>query len=205
EEIYYLVGSSREVLEKGPFFEGFRARGLEVAFFTEAVDEYVLEALREYKGKKLVAANRAGIELEELPEEPEGESLSEEETEGLVSWLNSTLDDRVTRVDTGKRLVKHPMVALLPEDAPNAQMRAMMAAMGQEMPETKAKLEINVRHPLIRRLSSLQESQRDLAAMVARQLTDHALLAAGLEVNAGEVSEGMAELLGELLEQPGEG
>jgi HSP90 family molecular chaperone len=77
--------------------------------------------------------------------------------------------------------------------------------MGQEMPETKAKLEINVRHPLIRRLSSLQESQRDLAAMVARQLTDHALLAAGLEVNAGEVSEGMAELLGELLEQPGEG
>ncbi|MEE2733817.1 MAG: molecular chaperone HtpG [Verrucomicrobiota bacterium] len=205
EEIYFLVGSSREALEKGPFFEGFRARGLEVAFFTEAVDEYVLEALREYKGKKLVAANRAGIELEELSEESEGESLSEEETEGLVSWLNSTLDDRVTRVDAGKRLVKHPMVALLPEDAPNAQMRAMMASMGQEMPETKAKLEINVRHPLIRRLSSLQESQRDLAAMVARQLTDHALLEAGLEVNAGEVSEGMAELLGELLEQPGKG
>ena len=205
EEIYFLVGSSREALEKGPFFEGFRARGLEVAFFTEAVDEYVLEALREYKGKKLVAANRAGIELEELPEESDGESLSEEETEGLVSWLNSTLDDRVTRVDAGKRLVKHPMVALLPEDAPNAQMRAMMASMGQEMPETKAKLEINVRHPLIRRLSSLQESQRDLAAMVARQLTDHALLEAGLEVNAGEVSEGMAELLGELLEQPGKG
>lgn len=205
EEIYFLVGSSREALEKGPFFEGFRARGLEVAFFTEAVDEYVLEALREYKGKKLVAANRAGIELEELSEESEGESLSEEETEGLVSWLNSTLDDRVTRVDAGKRLVKHPMVALLPEDAPNAQMRAMMASMGQEMPETKAKLEINVRHPLIRRLSSLQESQRDLAAMVAKQLTDHALLEAGLEVNAGEVSEGMAELLGELLEQPGKG
>ena len=204
EDIYYLVGPSREAIEKGPFFEGFRARGLEVAFFTEAVDEYVLEALREYKGKKLVAANRAGIELEELPEDPEGESLSGEETEGLVSWLNSTLDDRVARVDAGKRLVKHPMVALLPEDAPNAQMRTMMAAMGQEVPETKAKLEINVRHPLIRRLSSLQESQRDLAAMVARQLTDHALLSAGLEVNAGEVSEGMAELLEELLEQPGE-
>ena len=54
------------------------------------------------------------------------------------------------------------MVALLPEDAPNAQMRAMMAAMGQEAPEAKAKLEINTRHPLIRKLSSLQESKRDL-------------------------------------------
>jgi len=200
EEIYYLVGPGREALEKGPFFEGFRARGLEVAFFTEAVDDYVLEGLREYKGKKLVAANRSGIELEDLPEEPEGEDLSQEETEGLVSWLNSALDDRVARVDAGKRLVKHPMVALLPEDAPNAQMRAMMAAMGQEAPESKAKLEINTRHPLIRKLSSLQESQRDLASKVAAQLTDHALLAAGMEVNAGEISEGMAELLGELLE-----
>ena len=200
EEIYYLVGPGREVLEKGPFFEGFRSRGLEVAFFTEAVDDYVLEGLREYKGKKLVAANRSGIEFEDLPDESEGEDLSEEETEGLVSWLNSALDDRVARVDAGKRLVKHPMVALLPEDAPNAQMRAMMAAMGQEAPESKAKLEINTRHPLIRKLSSLQGSQRDLASKVAAQLTDHALLAAGMEVNAGEISEAMAELLGELLE-----
>ena len=201
EEIYYLVGPGREAIEKGPFFEGFRARGLEVAFFTEAVDDYVLEGLREYKGKKLVAANRAGIDLEELPDESEGEDLTEEETEGLVSWLNSTLDDRVERVDAGKRLVKHPMVALLPEDAPNAQMRAMMAAMGQEAPEAKAKLEINTRHPLIRKLSSLQESQRDLAAQVATQLTDHALLAAGMEVSTGEISEGMAELLLELLDE----
>ncbi|MEC9055165.1 MAG: molecular chaperone HtpG, partial [Verrucomicrobiota bacterium] len=200
EEIYYLVGPGREAIEKGPFFEGFRARGLEVAFFTEAVDDYVLEGLREYKGKKLVAANRAGIDLEDLPDESEGEDLTKEETEGLVSWLNSALDDRVAGVDAGKRLVKHPMVALLPEDAPNAQMRAMMAAMGQEAPEVKPKLEINTRHPLIRKLSSLQESKRDLASKVAGQLTDHALLAAGMEVNTGEISEAMAELLGELLE-----
>ena len=199
-EIYYLVGPGREAIEKGPFFEGFRARGLEVAFFTEAGDDYVLEGLREFKGKKLVAANRAGIDLEDLPEEPEGEALTKEETEGLVSWLNSALDDRVAGVDAGKRLVKHPMVALLPEDAPNAQMRAMMAAMGQEAPEAKPKLEINTRHPLIRKLSSLQESKRDLASKVAGQLTDHALLAAGMEVNTGEISEAMAELLGELLE-----
>ncbi len=200
EEIYFLVGSTRAVLEKGPYFEGFRARGLEVAFFTEAVDDYVLEGLREYKGKKLVAANRAGIELEDLPEEKGEESLSDEETEGLISWLNPVLESRVARVDAGKRLVNHPMVALLPEDAPNAQMRAMMEAMGQGAPEMKAKLEINPRHPLIRQLAAIQENQRDLASKVAAQLTDHALLAAGMEVNTAEIAEGMTDLLGELLD-----
>ncbi len=202
EEIYFLVGPSREAIENGPFFEGFKERGLEVAFFTEAVDDYVLEALREFQGKKLAAANRAGIELEDVPQE--GEALSEEETEGLVAWLNSTLSDRVKRVDAGKRLVSHPMVALLPEDAPNAQMRAMMAQIGQDVPETKAKLEINPRHPLIKQLAGLRDSRRELAGRVVKQLTDHALLAAGMEVNPGEVSEGMTELLGELLEQVGE-
>ena len=200
EEIYFLVGPSRAVLEKGPYFEGFRDRGLEVAFFTEAVDDYVLEGLRDYKEKKLVAVNRSGIELEDLPEESEEDSLSKEDTKGLVSWLNSALEGRVARVDAGKRLVKHPMVALLPEDAPNAQMRAMMEAMGQEAPEAKATLEVNPRHPLIRRLASMHEDQGDLARKVADQLTHHALLAAGMEVNTAEIAEGMSELLDELLE-----
>ena len=190
----------RDSLERGPYFEGFKDRGLEVAFFTEAVDDYVLEGLREYKGKKLVAANRSGIELEDLPRESEEESLSEEETEGLVAWLNSALEGRVARVDAGKRLVNHPMVALLPEDAPNAQMRAMMEAMGQEVPETKAKLEVNPRHRLIQQLASMREKKGDLASKVAGQLTSHALLAAGMEVNTAEIAEGMAELLGELLD-----
>ena len=200
EEIYFLVGSSREALERGPYFEGFRDRGLEVAFFTEAVDDYVLEGLREYKGKKLIAANRSGIELEDLPQEGEEDSLDEKETEGLISWLNSSLEGRVAQVEAGKRLVNHPMVALLPEDAPNAQMRAMMEAMGQEAPEAKAKLEVNPRHPLIRQLASLREERGELASKVADQLTNHALLAAGMEVNTADMAEEMAALIGDLLE-----
>jgi molecular chaperone HtpG len=72
--------------------------------------------------------------------------------------------------------------------------------MGQDVPDTKAKLEINPRHPLIKQLAAIQDSQRELAGKVAKQLTDHALLAAGMDVNPGEVSEGMTELLSELLE-----
>ena len=96
EEIYYLVGSGREVIEKGPFFEGFRARGLEVAFFTEAVDDYVLEGLPGIQGKETRGREPSRDRLGG----PAGGSrrvklLTEEETEGLVSWLNSALDDRV--------------------------------------------------------------------------------------------------------------
>jgi TNF receptor-associated protein 1 len=197
EEIYYLVGSSRAAVEQGPFMEGFQARGLEVAIFTESVDDYVLEMLREYKGKKLVSGDRAGIDLEDVPQE--GEALPAEETEQLVTWLNKILADRVERVDAGKRLVKHPIVALLPENAPNAQMRAMLEAMGQEAPETKARIEINPRHTLVKQVAALRASDEDLAAKVMRQMTDSALLSAGLEVKPGEVSGGMAALLEELL------
>ncbi|NNC90337.1 MAG: molecular chaperone HtpG [Akkermansiaceae bacterium] len=199
EEIYYLVGPSREALEKGPHFEAFHARGLEVAFFTEAVDDYVLEVLREYKGKKLVSADRAGIELEDVP--ADGEGLSEEETGELVQWLNKSLGDRVEKVEAGKRLVNHPVAALLPENAPNAQMRAMMAAMGQELPEAKAILEINPRHALVVQLEALRKSDSDLAGKLARQLTDNALLAAGLDKDPAAAASGMNELLEALLKR----
>ena len=157
----------------------------------------MLEMLREYKGKKLVSGDRAGIDLEDVPQE--GEALPAEETEQLVTWLNKILADRVERVDAGKRLVKHPIVALLPENAPNAQMRAMLEAMGQEAPETKARIEINPRHTLVKQVAALRASDEDLAAKVMRQMTDSALLSAGLEVKPGEVSGGMAALLEELL------
>jgi molecular chaperone HtpG len=197
DTIYYLVGPSREAVEQGPFMEAFQARGLEVAIFSESVDDYVMDAMPEYKGKKLVSADRAGIDLEDVP--AEGEALSEEETEGLVGWLNKILADRVERVDSGKRLVKHPLAAMLPENAPNAQMRAMLEAMGQEVAPVKGRLEINPRHSLIKRVADLRKTDEDLAAKVMRQMTDSALLAAGLDVKAAEVGGGMTALLEELL------
>ena len=79
----------------------------------------------------------------------------------------------------------------------------MMAAMGQHAPEVKARLEVNPRHPLIKKLAAMKGAQDELAGKVARQLTDNALLAAGLNVNASEVTDGMTELLQELLEHEG--
>lgn len=197
EEIYYLVGDSKAALEKGPFVEAFQARGLEVALFVEQVDDYVLQSMREFKGKKLVSADRAGIELEDVPSE--GEALSEEDTTNLVEWLNKTLVDRVERVDAGQRLVSHPVVALIPQEAPNAQLRAMMEAMGQEAPEMKARLEINPRHELVKQLHELRGGNEDLAEAVARQLADNALLAAGLGTSEADAAANMNTLLSKIL------
>jgi molecular chaperone HtpG len=197
KEIFYLTGPSREVIESGPYLEAFKARGLEVAFFTDPVDAYVLQSLTEYSEKKLVAADRAEIELDDLAND--GEKLSETDAASLTDWLGTKLGDRVASVAVGKRLVASPVAALTPKDAMNPQMRAMMKAMGQESEEPKPSLEINPSHGLIRKLSSLKDTNPDLAEAVATQLADQALLAAGLVENPQAVAARMNALLERVL------
>ena len=71
ESIYYLVGSTREQIESSPYLEAFKSRGLEVVYFTDAVDEYVVDALGTFDGKKLVSVRHAGVELEDQAAEGE--------------------------------------------------------------------------------------------------------------------------------------
>lgn len=196
-EIFYLVGPSRQVIEGGPYLEAFRTRGIEVAFFTEAVDEFVLDALGEVDGHKLVAADRAGIELEATA--AEREALAPAAAEALAGWIGEALGGKVGKVAAGQRLVSSPVAALVPEDAPNAHMRAMLRAMGRDVPAIVPDLEINPRHPLVRRLDTLRTQQPELAAQVARQLADHALLAAGLVEHPQEVAARMNDLLARVI------
>ncbi|MFT5632464.1 MAG: TNF receptor-associated protein 1 [Rubritalea sp.] len=196
-EIYFIVGASRDVIENGPYLEAFKARGIEVAIFTDAVDQYVFDTMPEFKGKKLVSADRADIELDDVA--TEGESLDEESLTALTSWMAETLGERVEKVQAGKRLVDSPVAALAPQDAPNAQMRAMMKAMGQDAPEAKVVLEVNPRHQVIKNLSTLKESDAELAAMVTQQLTDNALLAAGMMENPQNMVNRMNDLLARIV------
>ena len=96
KEIYYLIGPNRASVESGPYLEGFKARTLEVLFCYEAVDEYVMNSVREFDGKKLTAADHADVKLSELPK-PEG-ALSETDTKTLTKWLKDTLGERVADV-----------------------------------------------------------------------------------------------------------
>jgi len=194
DKIYYLTGPSREQLESSPYLEAFKARGLEVVYFTDAVDEYVVEALGEFEGKQLVSISSAGVELEDSA--TEGDSLSAEDTESLCTFLKGELGDKVTSVASGKRLVDSPIIALVPQDGMTAQMRRMMKAMDENFQdEVKVEIEINPRHPLIRKLAATKDSNPDVAKLVALQLLDNALISAGLLDDARDTVTRMNALM----------
>jgi len=194
DAIYYLVGSTREQIESSPYLEAFKSRGLEVVYFTDAVDEYVVDALANFDGKKLVSVRHAGVELED--QAAEGESLSEDETKALCEFLKNELGERVVSVSSGKRLVENPVIALVPADGMSPQMRQMMKAMDENFKdEVKVELEINPRHALIRKLAQAKDSNPELAKLVSMQLLDNALIAAGLLEDARDTVSRMNALM----------
>ena len=198
DKIYYLVGGNRDQIEASPYLEGFRKRGLEVVYFTDAVDEYVVDSLGEFDGKKLASIAKAGVNLDET--ELEGESLSAEETTALCDFLKNEFGDRVTQVAAGRRLVDSPVVALVPEDAMSPQMRAMMKAMDENFSDSaKVELEINPRHEIIRKLAAARETQPEVASLVAGQLLDNALMAAGLLEDSRDTVKRMNALMAKAL------
>ena len=185
EEIYYLLAPNRDAVESGPYIEAFKARGLEVIYMYDAIDEYVIGSLPEYDGKKLVPIDRADIELEDVPDpaEDEGEEkLDEGKKSELVEWLKEKLGDKVGDVKESARLVDSPAMATSPQDAMSPQMRQMMKQMNPdgELDEPKVTLEINAKHALIKKLAEARESKPEFAELIAAQIYDNAMIAAGL-------------------------
>src|SRR6185369_12139804 len=179
-EIYYLVGPNRTAIENGPYLEAFKARNLEVLFCYEAVDEYVMNNVREFDGKKLTAADHADVKLSDLPK-PEG-ALSDADVGTLTKWMKDTLGERVSEVKTSERLVDSPVLALNADKFMSPHMRRMMKAMNKDGADTplRVNLEINPRHAVIKRLFETHTANPDRAKLVAEQLLDNALISAGL-------------------------
>ncbi len=180
KDIYYLVGPNRAAIENGPYLEGFKARTLEVVFCYESVDEYVMNNVREFDGKKLTAADHADVQLSDLPK-PEG-ALSEDATSQLITWLKKTLGERVADVKASDRLVDSPVLALNADKFMSPHMRRMMKAMNREGADSplRVNLEINPRHAVIKRLFETHTANPERAQLVAEQLLDNALISAGL-------------------------
>ena len=180
KEIYYLVGPNRASIESGPYLEGLKARNLEVLFCYESVDEYVMNNVREFDGKKLTAADHTDVKLADLPK-PEG-ALSEDHTKTLITWLKDTLGARVAEVKASERLVDSPVLALNADKMMSPHMRRMMKAMNKEGADSplRVNLEFNPRHAVIKRLFETHTANPERAKLVAEQLLDNALISAGL-------------------------
>jgi TNF receptor-associated protein 1 len=195
KEIYYLVGPNRDSIEAGPYLEGFKARNLEVLFCYETVDEYVMNNVREFDGKKITAADHADVKLSEQPR-AEG-SLGEAETKSLVGWLKDSLGARVSDVRASSRLVDSPALATNADKMGSPHMRRLMKAMNKEGAEAplQVNLEINPHHAVIKRLEELRSAAPEKAKLVAEQILDNALISAGLLDDAPSMVKRLYKLL----------
>lgn len=178
KEIYYLYAPSRDAIETGPYLETFRQNSREVLFLYEPIDEFVMNHLNEFDGKKLLAADSSEIDLDDAT--GDGDALSEEELKALTEWFKTTLGEKVSEVEASKRLVDSPAAALNADKMMTPTMRRLMKSMQQDVPDQQTiRLEINPRHTLVHNLNSLRTSDGDLAAELAEQIYGNAMIAAG--------------------------
>lgn len=196
--IYALTGPSRSHLENSPYLEAFKARGYEVAFFTDHGDEFVLDSLSSVDGKPVTMIDRADVELPALEEEQK-DALPQEEAAALEEWLKGLYPDKFSKVTLGKRLVRGAAVALQSGNDMGPEMRAYMKAMGQEVPESHPQLELNPSNPLVKKLSALRTENPELAQMVADQIANTALLRAGMLDDPAVLAQSSQALMEQLL------
>ncbi len=180
KDIYYLNAPTRESLELGPHLEYFKARDFEVLFLFDPIDDFVMNNLREFEGKKLISADSADVKIGDITKDSKEKPLDKGSEKILCEWLKETLGDRVNEVAISKRLVESPVIALNADKFMTPGMKRIMKAMRQEITEGyRVNLEVNSRHNLIKNLSDLKDKDPDLAKLVAEQLFDNALIAAG--------------------------
>lgn len=176
KEIYYVSGPNRETCLASPYYEALRAKNYEALFLFDPWDEFVMEHLREFEGKKLAPAERAEIAIEA------GEKkLDDTAARLLCNFIKETLGDKVGEVRVSSRLVDSPAVVVDSEKAMTAGMRRILKNLnrGGESP-FKHDLEVNPNHPMLVGLEAFRQANPEVAGQVAEQIYDNALIAAGL-------------------------
>merc|ERR1712091_575324 len=106
--IYYVTGESKRAVETSPFLEKLKKKGYEVVFMTDPMDEYCVQQLKEYEGKKLLSATKEGLKMEETEEEKKELEEAKAATEGLCKLMKEVLDDKVDKVVVSTRLAVRP-------------------------------------------------------------------------------------------------
>ena len=180
DKIYYIVAESFNMAAKSPLLEAFRAKGYEVLLLSDRIDEWLMGNLTEYKEKQFQDISRGNLDLDnENTEDKKDES--EEEKPEVVAGLQEYLGERVNEVRASTRLVDSPAVLVINDQDMGLQMRKFMEAAGQEVPDSKPVLEVNLKHPLLARIESAKGSDKfdDLAEI----LFDQASLSVGEQLD----------------------
>jgi len=185
DKIYYVTGESHSVIANSPYLEVFRKHGIEVLLMSDRIDEWMMGYLTEFDGKSFQDVARGELDLSKITGEetkPDKDAESDEKSEDaehgeLLKRIKSLLEDKVEEVRSTTRLTSSPACLVVRDNDMGEQMRKIMAAAGQAVPESKPILEINMAHPLVGKLEA--EAGEEDAARLARVLFDQAALSAG--------------------------
>merc|ERR1711939_747444 len=128
EGIYYVTGESKKAVETSPFIEKLKKKGLEVLYMIDPIDEYAVQQLKEYDGKKLLCATKEGLKFGETDDEKKAFEEAKAATEGLCKLMKEVLDDKVDKVVVSNRVVDSPCVLVTGEYGWSANMERIMKA-----------------------------------------------------------------------------
>ncbi len=185
KDIYFLTGESRQFLENSPHIETFKKAGYDVLFMNDPIDEWLLESIPEFEGKKMVSASKAKLETDsKVSKELEENAKKASEEKGgkdLIGKLKSLLENKVKDVKFSAVLTESASRLSGDDYDPSPYMQRIMKAIDKNAQEYKRILEINPTHPLIVALTKLVEKSPDSPKLAeyAEMLFDQALLAEG--------------------------
>ncbi len=178
-KIYYITADNFMAAKSSPHLEVFRKKGVEVLILSDRIDEWMMGYLNEYDGKQFQDVARGELDLGDVETEEDKKHQEEatKEHKDLLERIKTALTDRVQDVRVTNRLTDSPACLVVGDFDMGAQMKKIMEAAGQKVPDSKPIFEINVDHPLVQRLEKEQGEDRfkELSAV----LLDQATLASG--------------------------
>jgi len=177
DEIYFLVADSYEAAKHSPHLEVFRKKGLEVLLLSDRIDEWLMQHLTEFDGKKLRSVAKGGLDLSKLDDEEtkKAQEATEKQFATVTERFKTALAEQVKDVKVSHRLTDSPACVVTDEFDMSTQMIKLMESVGQKVPEVKPIFELNPEHQLVRHIADVQDEER--FKQWAEVLFEQALLA----------------------------